>query len=206
MSFLEDELHERQGSSENASKNEPVHPWVLEEFDVSSSQDDSMEEEFSVSTLPQEEESSDLEQRQTLRADIVRLERDLANTVSTAFPLGGKINKSEYSADHGRVLSATELEFVRDDLAEQLRWARAEVSVRAEAQEQSRQLLEQMMLEPGQHRSARISQKELGEHGCGIYHVKPRLGMIGRLSGWWHVKLSSGCPLAMGRGLAPRPA
>jgi hypothetical protein len=26
--------------------------------------------------------------------------------------------------------------------------------------------------------------------------VRPRLGLIGMLAGWWHVKLSSGCPLA----------
>jgi len=37
---------------------------------------------------------------------------------------------------------------------------------------------------------------ELGEGGCGVYQVRPRLGLIGMLAGWWHVKLSSGCPLA----------
>jgi hypothetical protein len=26
--------------------------------------------------------------------------------------------------------------------------------------------------------------------------VRPRLGLIGMLMGWWQVKLSSGCPLA----------
>jgi hypothetical protein len=25
--------------------------------------------------------------------------------------------------------------------------------------------------------------------------VRPRLGLIGMLMGWWQVKLSSGCPL-----------
>ena len=34
----------------------------------------------------------------------------------------------------------------------------------------------------------------LGEPGCVSYHVKPRLGIIGMLAGWWHVKVSSGCP------------
>jgi hypothetical protein len=26
--------------------------------------------------------------------------------------------------------------------------------------------------------------------------VRPRLGLIGMLCGWWQVKLSSGCPLS----------
>ena len=33
-----------------------------------------------------------------------------------------------------------------------------------------------------------------GEPGCGAYVVRPRLGLIGMLAGWWEVKLSSGCP------------
>ena len=32
--------------------------------------------------------------------------------------------------------------------------------------------------------------------GCGVWQVRPRLGLIGMLMGWWQVKLSSGCPLA----------
>ena len=32
--------------------------------------------------------------------------------------------------------------------------------------------------------------------GCGAYQVRPRLGLIGMLLGWWHVKLSSGCPVS----------
>jgi hypothetical protein len=31
---------------------------------------------------------------------------------------------------------------------------------------------------------------------CRTWHVRPRFGVIGMLAGWWHVKLSSGCPLA----------
>ena len=37
---------------------------------------------------------------------------------------------------------------------------------------------------------------DLGEPGCGVWQVRPRLGIIGMLMGWWQVKLSSGCPLA----------
>jgi hypothetical protein len=35
--------------------------------------------------------------------------------------------------------------------------------------------------------------------------VRPRLGLIGMLMGWWQVKLSSGCPLAGGRGARRGP-
>jgi ABC-type uncharacterized transport system involved in gliding motility auxiliary subunit len=60
----------------------------------------------------------------------------------------------------------------------------------------ARELLEQMLLDPAKHRRVRISQRELGVGGCGVWSVMPRLGPMGRLMGWWRVKLSSGCPLA----------
>jgi hypothetical protein len=51
-----------------------------------------------------------------------------------------------------------------------------------------------MFANPGRHRWVRVSLAELGQSGCGAYHVRPRLGLIGMLAGWWEVKLSSGCP------------
>ena len=62
--------------------------------------------------------------------------------------------------------------------------------------------LERMLLEPGRYRFVRISNRDIGEPGCGVWQVRPRLGLIGMLMGWWQVKLSSGCPLATGRGAA----
>jgi hypothetical protein len=53
-----------------------------------------------------------------------------------------------------------------------------------------------MLLEPGRYKFARIANRDLGEPGCGVWQVRPRLGLIGMLMGWWQVKLSSGCPLA----------
>jgi hypothetical protein len=52
-----------------------------------------------------------------------------------------------------------------------------------------------MLLDPARHRHVRIRRRELGESGCGVWHVRPRLGLVGMLMGWWQVKLSSGCPL-----------
>ena len=85
---------------------------------------------------------------------------------------------------------------MRDDLAERLPARAAQLAERGERQERSRVLLERMLLEPGRHRFVRVADAELGEPGCGVYHVRPRLGLIGMLMGWWQVKLSSGCPLA----------
>ena len=41
-----------------------------------------------------------------------------------------------------------------------------------------------------------MSNEDIGEPGCKNWHVVPRLGIVGMLAGWWHVKISSGCPLA----------
>ena len=54
--------------------------------------------------------------------------------------------------------------------------------------------LEAMLADPAAHRHERVALSDLGRPGCGSYMVKPRLGLIGMLAGWWEVKLSSGCP------------
>jgi hypothetical protein len=51
-----------------------------------------------------------------------------------------------------------------------------------------------MLADPAAHRGERIALRELGRPGCGVYAVKPRLGLVGMLAGWWQVTLSSGCP------------
>jgi hypothetical protein len=94
------------------------------------------------------------------------------------------------------VLSLGELERLRDRLAGRLADARAELAALGERQERARVKLERMLLAPGRHRFARIANADLGEGGCGVWQVRPRLGLIGMLAGWWHVKLSSGCPLS----------
>jgi hypothetical protein len=55
-----------------------------------------------------------------------------------------------------------------------------------------------MKLEPGRFRHVRLPVRDLGQGGCGVWHVRPRLGLIGMLAGWWQLKLSSGCPLPRG--------
>ena len=103
-------------------------------------------------------------------------------------------------AGQPRLLSLGELEQVRDELAERLRRSRTTITRLADQQEGKRELLERMLLDPGAYRFARVARSEIGESGCGAWEVRPRLGLIGMLMGWWQVKLSSGCPLAGGHG------
>jgi hypothetical protein len=97
-----------------------------------------------------------------------------------------------------RLLDLGELERVRDELASRVGEAQAAGERLAARQAAARGLLAQMLREPGHHRSTRIPLRELGEPGCGVLYVRPRLGLIGMLADWWQVKLSSGCPLPGG--------
>jgi hypothetical protein len=143
--------------------------------------------------------------RRSLKVQISRLERELAEAFVTAYPMGGLQAGGASRASDPRLLDLGELERVRDELAERLRSARVTIAERAEVQAAHRLYLERMLLDPAQHRFARVSCRDLGEPGCGVWQVRPRLGLIGMMMGWWQVKLSSGCPLPRGRGFAPRP-
>jgi hypothetical protein len=158
-----------------------------------------------LSSLP----ATDVEQaeraaRRTLRGQIARLERELADAFVTAYPMGGLDQPAEI-AGRPRLLDLGELERVRDELTERLHAARVTIAERAEVHAANRLHLERMLLEPTRHRFARVAQADIGEPGCGVWQVKPRLGLLGMLMGWWEVKLSSGCPLAQGRGSCRGP-
>jgi hypothetical protein len=133
--------------------------------------------------------------RRQLRAQIARLEAQLSDALISAFPYG-HIDTAVPAPGGPHVLALGELERVRDALAVRVAGARAELRERGERQAASRALLERMLLEPGRHRFVRVANRDLGQPGCGVWHVRPRLGLIGMLAGWWQVKLSSGCPLA----------
>ena len=134
--------------------------------------------------------------RRALRDQIARLEAQLADCVATALSTREAVPFAVVGAHGPRVLGIAELERVRDDLADRLADARRALTERGLAQERARTRLERMLLAPGRHKFERVAAAELGEGGCGVYQVRPRLGLIGMLAGWWHVKLSSGCPLA----------
>ena len=131
--------------------------------------------------------------RRSLREQIAKLERDYASTAAAAFP---KVELSADSIGHAgpRLLGLGELEATRDDLASRLATLRERISREADVQEEKRLLIERMLLQPAGFKWVRVTNADIGEHGCKSWHVRPRLGLIGMLAGWWHVKISSGCP------------
>ncbi len=138
--------------------------------------------------------------RRTLREQIARLESELAEAFVTAFEMRlGAPATAPVAGGVPRLLDLGELEIVRDELAGRLHAARVQLADGAAQQARARELLARMQLQPGRHRFTRISCRELGEPGCGAWQVRPRLGLVGMLMGWWQVTLSSGCPLAGGR-------
>ena len=95
-----------------------------------------------------------------------------------------------------RVLDLGELEVIRDRLADRVAEARSALVERARIEDGNRELVERMLAAPQDFKWVRVSREDLGLHGCGHWHSKPRLGPIGMLMVWWRVKVSSGCPLA----------
>ena len=135
--------------------------------------------------------------RNTLRDQIGHLERELVSACLDACP---RLTPPPpvRSLSGPRMLSLGELERVRDELAGRLARVRGDADAQILRQAESRALLERMFADPPAHKWLRISNAQLGEPGCKHFHVRPRLGLLGVLAGWWHVKVSSGCPLAWG--------
>lgn len=139
--------------------------------------------------------------RTALRAQIGKLERECSAIVANAFP---NLSPADVPITGGEVMSGPclltlgELERTRDRLAGCRHDLRRLAQERVEHERRSRELLEGMKLEPGRYKFVRLPVRDLGQGGCGVWEVRPRLGLIGMLAGWWHVKLSSGCPLPKG--------
>ena len=91
-------------------------------------------------------------------------------------------------------LTLGELEELRDELVERVRRGRAALAERGAAEERSRRLIEEMLLDPESHRWVHVSNEDIGEPGCTHWHVRPRYGLLGMLMRWWRVVVSSGCP------------
>ena len=128
-------------------------------------------------------------------AQIERLEAELASLFCSTWPRKG-VEWGVPGRAGPRLLSLGELEELRDDLADRVAGGRAALSDRTYAEEQSRRLIEEMLLDPAAHKWKRVSHEDIGEPGCRHWHVRPRMGLLGMLAGWWRVVISSGCPLA----------
>jgi hypothetical protein len=130
--------------------------------------------------------------RQDLRTQIARLERELANTLAATYP---RIVSDRRIAHGGpRLLNLAQLEQTRDTLAAAVSDVRERVVLQRAAQAEARARLEAMYADPSAFRNAEICNEELGLEGCTVYAVRPRLGPVGLLTGWWRVTVSSGCP------------
>ena len=137
--------------------------------------------------------------RRELRDQIARLERQLSDALVSAFP-HTTVDVQIPGRSGPRVLPLGDLELQRDALQAKLREVRTALAERSARVEANRVLLERMLLDPKRYKFARLYRSDMDLGGCGAYQVRPRLGLIGMLMGWWHVKLSSGCPLATSHG------
>jgi hypothetical protein len=136
------------------------------------------------------------EARLQLRRQIARLEAELAGLFGEAFGHTEVPHRVEATVPVPRVLDLGELESVRDRLADRVAEARGALVERRRVEDENRELVERMLATPQDFKWVRVSRQDLGLHGCGHWHSRPRLGPIGMLMGWWRVKISSGCPLA----------
>jgi hypothetical protein len=143
--------------------------------------------------------------RRTLRAQVARLERELSMIVAEAFPHISSPSAAGEAFSGPCLLTLEEIERLRDGLAGRVQELRRLVAERGEHERRARELLERMKLEPGRHKFVRLPVSDLGQGGCGVWEVRPRLGLIGMLAGWWQVKLSSGCPLPRGSRVTRDP-
>jgi hypothetical protein len=141
--------------------------------------------------------------RQSLLDQIARLESELAGLFCSTYPRQG-FDWQVRSRGGPRVLFLEELETLRDELAARVQDTRRSLSDRTYLEEKHRRRIEEMLLEPEKHRWVRIGNEDIGEPGCKHWHVRPRFGLLGMLLNWWRVRISSGCPLAGGRGLRSR--
>lgn len=109
---------------------------------------------------------SDAAMRRSLREQIAHLESQLP-------PGPGRRDRG------ARLLSAGELERVRDDLVRRVQERRF---TGGEEQERKRRLREEMLLDPAAHVGVTVSNAEVGEPGCT------------RWSCWFRLRISGGCP------------
>jgi hypothetical protein len=143
------------------------------------------------------------------------MERELSGIVADTFPhisptRAFALDESVRGGARGNrdarggpcLLTLAELERTRDRLAGRMQELRRMAVERGEHERRSWELLERMKLEPGRYKFARLPVSDLGQGGCGVWEVRPRLGLVGMLAGWWQVKLSSGCPLPKGHAPA----
>jgi len=161
-------------------------------------------EPFTVPTFVPGTEVDEAAVRRQLREQVAHLEEELASLFCSTYPRSG-FEWNVRGRRGPRLLSVRELEELRDDLARRLQHNRRALGDRTYVEELNRRRIEEMLLAPEEHKWVRIRNEDIGEKGCKSWHVVPRFGLLGMMMNWWRVRISSGCPLARGRGRRPRP-
>ena len=144
-------------------------------------------------TAPLETGVDETAARRSLRDQIARLERDLSELFSSAYPRRG-FEWRVGSPGGPRLLSLEDLEVLRDDLAERVEETRRSLRDRGYVEQKNRERIDDLIADPARFKWVRISNADIGEPGCKFWHSRPRYGLIGMLMGWWRVRISSGCP------------
>jgi hypothetical protein len=144
-------------------------------------------------TAPLETGVDETAARRSLRDQIARLERDLSELFSSAYPRRG-FEWRVGSPGGPRLLSLEDLEVLRDDLAERVEETRRSLRDRGYVEQKNRERIDALIADPSRYKWVRISNADIGEPGCKFWHSRPKLGLIGMLMGWWRVRISSGCP------------
>src|SRR5829696_1449687 len=131
--------------------------------------------------------------RHELRRQVARIEAELASYPGEAERAAPRLaGRAE-----PRIAAVAELERTRDELLARLAAARAAAARRAEAESRAREVRDAIVADPAGHRWEAVSAADTGDPGCETWSVAPRMGPLGALMGWWRVKVSGGCPLAV---------
>lgn len=144
--------------------------------------------------LPALDAPETLAARRSLREQITALQEELRRALEAGWTSEALAAARGGRSDGPRLLDLGGLEAVRDDLLARLGDVRAVTARRAAEHARARALLERMYADPGAHRGVRLTTADLGLPGCARWQVRPVLGIVGRLAGWWRVRVSSGCP------------
>jgi hypothetical protein len=129
----------------------------------------------------------------SLHEQIAALENELLAQWNSAWPRPMTPPPARVSGA-ARLLTPSELERIRDDLALRVAGLRKQLERVSRDEQDARRLKEEMLLAPEDYAWVRVSNSDMGEPGCRHWHVQPRVGLLGRLLKWWRVRISSGCP------------
>jgi hypothetical protein len=133
--------------------------------------------------------------RRSAARPIARLERQLGDALISAFPQVAIDVRVPAPARGPRLLSLAQLEEHRDALAAKLREARMVLEQRG-AEVEGNRVCSSACSPTRAATSSPACTAPTSTWAAAAPTRSPRLGIIGMLAGWWHDKLSSGCPLS----------